>query len=417
MTPAYPLYPYQRQVLGDLLRILIGSRGNPGISTGQRVVAHLPTGAGKTRIACHAAANVLNLPESEGKLVVWLASTEELCEQAAEDLSVAWSHLGNRQVDLHRYWGQTTQSLDSLSEGFLVAGLPKLWAVGSRSPGFLTKLARSVAGVIFDEAHQAIAKTYELITEQLVAFQPPLLGLTATPGRSLHFRGQDYDLSKMFHENKVTIDAQGHESPIVYLIRQGYLAEPEFIPVTVEMNTGVPDPIEPLDYRTEDLRKVGRDQVWKEKIVELSMETLRRHPRVMVFCPSVQSAGEAAAAVSSLGFRAWSIVAGTPAEERREAISAFRSGARESMAIFNYGVLTAGFDAPSTRCVIVARPTTSLVLYSQMVGRAMRGPQSGGNRRCQVYTVMDTSLPGFGSVVEAFSNWEELWLNQDPTSN
>ena len=52
---------------------------------------------------------------------------------------------------------------------------------------------------------------------------------------------------------------------------------------------------------------------------------------------------------------------------------------------------------------------TSLVLYSQMVGRAMRGRRSGGNRTCQIYTVVDTHLPGFGSVAEAFTNWEELW--------
>ena len=417
IRPGYPLYPYQRQVLGDLIQILSDPRKKLGVSPGRRAVAHLPTGAGKTRIACHAAAHLLNLPESEGKLVVWLASSEELCEQAAEDLALAWSYLGNRRVDMHRYWGSATVSLENLGEGFLVAGLPKLWAVGSRSPGLLTKLARSVAGVIFDEAHQAVARTYRFITEQLVAYQPPLLGLTATPGRSLHLRGQDYDLSEMFHENKISIDPKGHGSPVVFLIRQGYLAEPEFISVNVEMNTAVSDPIEPLDYGTEDLRKVGRDKVWNEKVVELSMKALQRHHRVMVFCPSVQCAEESAGALLKSDFRVWSIVAGTPAEQRQDAIAAFRSNERESMAIFNYGVLTAGFDAPRTRCVIVARPTTSLVLYSQMVGRAMRGPQSGGNRRCQIYTVMDTDLPGFGSVVDAFSNWEELWLNQDQTSN
>ena len=75
----------------------------------------------------------------------------------------------------------------------------------------------------------------------------------------------------------------------------------------------------------------------------------------------------------------------------------------------NYGVLTAGFDAPRTRCVIIARPTTSLVLYSQMVGRALRGPRAGGNATADVYTVADTNLPGFGSVADAFTNWEELW--------
>lgn len=79
------------------------------------------------------------------------------------------------------------------------------------------------------------------------------------------------------------------------------------------------------------------------------------------------------------------------------------------MALLNYGVLTAGFDAPRTSCVVVARPTTSLVLYSQMIGRAMRGPRSGGNRKCQIYTIIDTKLNGSGSVAESFQNWEQLW--------
>lgn len=83
------------------------------------------------------------------------------------------------------------------------------------------------------------------------------------------------------------------------------------------------------------------------------------------------------------------------------------------MALFNYAVLTAGFDAPRTSCVVIARPTTSLVLYAQMAGRAMRGPYSGGNRNCQIYTVVDTSLPGFGSVVDAFEHWEALWRQTD----
>ena len=416
VAPGYPLHPYQRQVLGDLLSILSPDRERT-VTSGRRVVAHLPTGAGKTRIACHVAAHLLNLRESEGKVVIWLASSEELCEQAAEDLTIAWSNLGNRQVEIHRYWGPASQSIDDLREGFLVAGLPKLWAVGSSTPGFLTRLARSVAGVIFDEAHQAVARTYRFITEQLVAFQPPLLGLTATPGRSLRLKGEDYNLAEMFHESKVTIDPQGHDSPVTYLIKQGYLAEPEFIPVTVEMDTRVPEPIDALDYRTEDLQDIGHDQVWKEKVVDLSLKALQRHHRVMVFCPSVQCAEDAAEVVSRHGARACSIVAGTPSEQRNEVITAFRRGDGERMALFNYGVLTAGFDAPRTKCVIVARPTTSLVLYSQMVGRAMRGPRSGGNRRCQVYTVLDTNLPGFGSVVEAFNNWEELWLNQKQVSS
>ncbi len=47
---------------------------------------------------------------------------------------------------------------------------------------------------------------------------------------------------------------------------------------------------------------------------------------------------------------------------------------------------------------LIARPTKSLVLYSQMVGRAIRGPRAGGNREAEIVTVVDTALPGFRSL-------------------
>ncbi len=411
--PGYGLYPYQRQVLHDLLEALDG---------GGRVVAHLPTGAGKTRIACHVAAALLNRREADGQLaparpgggpegglVVWLASSEELCEQAAENLAEAWRALGNRPVAVHRYWGDARLDLAGLGEGFLVAGLQKLWAANRQQRDLLTGIGERAAGVIFDEAHQAVARTYHFVTEQLAAYDPPLLGLTATPGRSLELGDEDYDLAQVFRKNKVAIDPRGHGSAVTYLIRRGYLADPEFTPVSVSIEANVREPAAHMDYSRAALDAIGRDLAWKEQVVELTRTALGSHRRVMVFCPSVGCAEESADIISGEGLSAASIVAGTPKERRREIINAFRSDDPEPMALFNYGVLTAGFDAPRTRCVIVARPTTSLVLYSQMVGRAMRGPRSGGNRECQIYTVVDTSLRGFGSVIEAFRNWEGLW--------
>ena len=400
VTPIYGLYSYQRQVLHDLLEALAESR---------RAVAHLPTGAGKTRIACHAAAALLNRYGSEGKLVIWLAASEELCDQAAENLTEAWCHLGNREVAMHRYWGSAQMDLGRIGEGFLVASLPKLWAANQREVGILTRLADRTAGVIFDEAHQAIARTYNFVTEQLATYQAPLIGLTATPGRSLEPGDDDYDLAAMFNERKVAIDPHGHESAVIYLIRQGYLAEPEFIPVTTNIEARIREPLAGMDYSQDDLEAVGRDRAWSEEVVGLTRKALARHRRVMVFCPSVRSAEESARTIASEGFWSRAVVAGTPTERRQAIITEFRGTRTEPMALFNYGVLTAGFDAPRTSCIIVARPTASLVLYSQMVGRAMRGQRSGGNRRCQIYTVVDTSLRGFGSVVEAFGNWEDLW--------
>jgi len=72
---------------------------------------------------------------------------------------------------------------------------------------------------------------------------------------------------------------------------------------------------------------------------------------------------------------------------RRALIERFRGG--NLSVLCNYGVLTTGFDAPSVRCVAVARPTASPILYEQMMGRGMRGPEFGGTKQCLVIDVDD----------------------------
>ena len=408
VTPEYGLYPFQRQVVNDLLDVLV-PRTTSLVINGSRVIAHMPTGAGKTRVASHTACHMLNRAEAEGKLVIWLASSEELCGQAAESLGEAWKSLGNRPVDVHRYWGDASLRMDELSEGFLVAGLPKLWAASRNDSRMMITLANKATGVIFDEAHQAIAATYRYISEYLLTYQPPLLGLTATPGRTAEPGDSDYELAEMFNFNKVSIDPKGHGSPVTYLVKQGFLAEPHFDSIEITSQVDIKEPKEGSDYTQRDLEKVGDNEDWNAAIVDYSLRALKRYRRVIVFCPSVPSAKQCSVIVKAEGFDAETILGETPSELRRATIDRFKQDSAESMAIFNYGVLTAGFDAPRTKCVIIARPTKSLVLYSQMVGRGMRGERSGGNTTCSIQTVVDTNLPGFGSVVEAFQNWEQLW--------
>ena len=405
IEPSHALYPFQRRVLADLLDVLTAE----GLTTNRRVVAHLPTGAGKTRIGCHVATAILNRGAADGQSVIWLSSTAELCEQAADGLATAWRHAGNRPASIYRFWGSGTADLAAVGEGFVVASLAKLWAANQREHGLLSAIGRRTAAVVFDEAHQAIAPTYRFIMEELATYDPPVLGLTATPGRQADWGDADYALARLFGETKVTIDPRGHANAVAYLTRQGYLADPEYIPVDVDTGAQIPDPGAGADYTQDDLDTLGLNPEWNRQVVDLATRALSRHRRVMVFCPSVRSSQHAASTLAASGSLAASITAGTDRAERERVIAAFRSGSPQRMALFNYGVLTAGFDAPATSCVIVARPTTSLVLYSQMVGRALRGPASGGNRRCQIYTVTDAAMRGFGSVIEAFTNWEDLW--------
>ena len=403
VRPEYSLYPHQRQVLRDILRALS--------SPGRRAIAHLPTGAGKTRIASHTSCRLLNEADAENALIIWLASTEELCQQAADELSVAWTHLGLRKVSVHRYWGHHSLDLRELPSGFLVTGLAKLRAASDSDHTLLAHLADQAAAVIFDEAHQAVAKTYGFVTEQLCSTRPPLLGLTATPGRTATLSDTDYQLARMFNETKVSIDPGRHDNPVTYLIQNLYLADPRFVPISFDSDTAILEPEPGMDYSKDDLDGLGRNDERTSKIVELARNAAARHPRTIVFGPSVESAIECSRLLQNEGVLGHVVTADTPRDERRALVNAFKSDAREHMVMFNYGVLTAGFDAPRTRCVIIARPTTSLVLYSQMAGRAMRGPGAGGNRTAEIMTVADTNLPGFGSVTDAFTNWEDLWSN------
>ena len=109
------------------------------------------------------------------------------------------------------------------------------------------------------------------------------------------------------------------------------------------------------------------------------------------------------------GITADSVTGDTHSLDRERIITKFRGTDPGTLVLCNYGVLTAGFDAPKTSAAVIARPTKSLVLYSQMLGRALRGPLAGGNKEAEIVTVIDRNLPGFAAPSETFFNWEDVW--------
>ena len=145
-------------------------------------------------------------------------------------------------------------------------------------------------------------------------------------------------------------------------------------------------------------------------MVQQPVERLARsHRRILVFSATADHARLLAAILKARGLTAHSVTAQTSGHERRNIISAYRARTDRTRVLVNYGVLTAGFDAPQTSAAVIARPTKSLVLYCQMVGLATRGVLAGGNRSAQILTVVDAGLPGFGNMAEAFYNWEDVW--------
>ena len=405
VTPAYGLFEHQK---------LAAARATAQLHSGnRRVVLHMPTGSGKTRTAMHIIADHLRT-ESTG-LVLWLASSEELCEQAAKEFEVAWSHLGNIEVSLHRLWGNHEFGDTGPLGGFMVAGLQKLYSAVKSKGSYILNLADRTSLVIMDEAHQAVAPTYRDLLELVVDRKEStmLLGLTATPGRTWNDPTEDERLSDFFSKKKVTLDIPGYENPIDYLIDQEYLAKPLFESLEVESSRSLLDQTSDLDGLVEIpetiLRELGDDEQ-RNLVILNKVETLaREHQRVIVFAPSVASARLLATVLRARGSDAAVVTGETPTYERVRIIDRFRGNAKGAMILCNYGVLTTGFDAPRTSAAVIARPTKSLVLYSQMVGRATRGRRAGGNQTASIVTVVDTALPGFGEMSAAFTNWEDIW--------
>ena len=87
IKPSYALFEHQIEVLNQTRKLLNGSL--------KRAVLHMPTGAGKTRTAINLICD--HFKASKGSTVVWLAHTEELCQQASDEFNKAWNIIGNKK--------------------------------------------------------------------------------------------------------------------------------------------------------------------------------------------------------------------------------------------------------------------------------------------------------------------------------
>ncbi|MEV7508242.1 DEAD/DEAH box helicase family protein [Streptomyces sp. NPDC091201] len=404
--PEYALFPHQRTAAARVKELLYDGP--------RRVVLHLPTGVGKTRTGMNLICD--HLRQHEPTLVVWLAHGQELLEQAAAEFERAWSKLGDRPVSVVRMWADAPTDLEGVTDGVVILGLEKAVSAAKSRPEFLRLLAARSSLTVFDEAHQIIAPTFQRVVDALtIRPDASLLGLTATPGRTWADIAQDERLSNFFSRQKVMLKIDGYSNPVTALIDQGYLSKPTMKTVASEagLHLSVQDQrllANSFDIPARIISELARDEQWNLKVVQTIMDLLeRKHRRILVFAASVDHCRLIAAVLSAVGLDAEFVTGESSPRHRNQVITRFKSAAPRPMILCNYGVLTTGFDAPAASAAVIARPTMSLVLYSQMVGRVIRGPKAGGTATCEIVTVVDPELPGFGDVAEAFINWEDVW--------
>ncbi|WP_299708411.1 DEAD/DEAH box helicase [uncultured Pontibacter sp.] len=400
----YPLFLHQREALTEVSTKLY--------TDNRKVLLHMPTGSGKTRTAMNAVCN--HLRYSEPTLVIWFANTEELCGQAYEEFSKAWKYLGNRELKTVKFWGASKENISEVRDGVIIAGLAKTYELLKSDLSIFSKLATRLTLIVMDEAHMSIAPTYKSILEILTSSNSSLLGLSATPGRTWNDPTADIELADFFDRRKVTLKIEGFSNPVEYLIDRGYLAKILNRPLLYSSGLKLtPKDIDYLkDYLQlpEDiLQRISEDKQRNIRIIQEIENLIERHKRIILFAINVEHSNLLATILQARSVNAFSITSKTDPAQRKELIKLFKSDDSQSLVLCNYGILTTGFDAPKTSCAVIARPTDSLVLYSQMVGRAIRGTNAGGNSEAEIVTVIDTALPGFDKIESAFFNWEDVW--------
>jgi superfamily II DNA or RNA helicase len=413
-VPLPPLHDFQEELKQRLLEVLNAA---PGANRG---LLSLPTGAGKTLTAVEALSEWWADDDVDRGFVLWIAQSEELCEQAVQAFREVWIDRGwkcheRRTLRLNRVWGN--RSVPDTPGGIVVASIQKLYqAMGSSSAGVqasFAALAEMTRAVVVDEAHHATAPQYLAVLRRFgIAFgdreesRAPLIGLTATPYRGAGAE-ENQRLARYFSKN-LLIPA-GMEDPIGELRGRGILSEVKH----TSMETGRRFALSTTEEQQFErfgrlpdsfVRKVGGDAARNRMILNLLLKLDRASPTLFFGC-SIDHAIATAVLLRRNGRTAAAVSADTRRATRRYLIEQFRQGWLQFLC--NFGVLTTGFDAPKVEAVVIARPTDSPVLYEQMIGRGMRGPANGGTTDCMVIDLVDHIDRFRGQM--AYTRYSEYW--------
>lgn len=349
------LRPYQQQAVDATL--------NHFRQSDDSAVLVLPTGAGKSLI-------MAELARLARQRILVLAHVKELVEQNHQKFLALGREAGIFSAGLNQ---------KDLSHQVTFASVQSL----ARN---LNKLREHYSLVIIDECHRVSddeQSQYQQIIEatRKTNAQIKVLGLTATPyrlgiGWIYRFDYRGFVRSEQPRPFQRCI----YEVPLHFMIKQGFLTPPNVIDAPVAQYdfsslSASPQGLFPEKEVNQLLVKHPRvTQSIVEQILHISAE--RRG--VMIFAATVRHANEI---MTYLGDSTSAIITGeTAGPERDEVIRAFK--AQKIKYLVNVAVLTTGFDAPHVDVIAILRPTQSVSLYQQIVGRGLR--LYAGKRDCLV---------------------------------
>lgn len=289
------------------------------------------------------------------------------------------------------------------------------------------------------EAHKAAANKTRKIVEDFMRLPKnyenrSLIGLTATPGRTTDDSYDNNLLSNMFGEKLIHIDSDilnqinygklkalntvAEENIIKYFQERRILAKmiPERLKYKQQfterelqiLGSELKDMgFDDKEYTEEQLTILARNKERNLAIMEkLRSLNIERKPTIVFAC-SVEHAKILSAMLTLEGIHNSLVLGEMESMDRKKAIEVFKKRDSGVDIIINYEVLTTGFDSKNIKCVFITRPTKSIVLYSQMLGRGLRGPLMGGNEEC-ILVDIDDNLRAFDNET-AFSHFNDYW--------
>lgn len=245
--------------------------------------------------------------------------------------------------------------------------------------------------VIIDECHGVNPKNLDgMLTSFLAAIGcTRVCGLTATPYRIAQkfYTNEWGDTFYTAHLKMINRIHPFFFKQIVYkvetqdLIDRGYLCPIEYYLDTVDTSelksnsTGA-------DFTKESLERFWNNTKLR-RIAQAIEYSDTHHKKSLTFCSSLKQARNALELAGGLGISCEMVSGETPLKEREAIIERFRNGTTRHL--LNMGVFTTGFDMPDLDCIILARPTMSLALYYQMIGRGVRIDPDNPNKKLTVY--------------------------------
>lgn len=395
---------------------------------GRKVLIHMPTGTGKTKTTMHILAHYLNFINKNG-LIIWVAHTKELLGQALETFSNVWNHLGLGPVDVEKSWGNGEYAI---TRGVVFITIQALQSMRSSSPEKYLALRQKSTLMVYDECHKIGAEeTNKVVSEFATSTEGNrkfFIGLTATPGRTTVDSLENRVFNEFF-DRKIEIDIQLVEriskgknqafnsSATTDVIR--YFQQRKILSVLIKEQLDYdasPELIDALrreaatrreEYTEALLKKLATNKARNTAILNKLRELYRQGKPTIVFACSLDHAKMLSAFLNIENIPNSLVYGDMLPSVRKQAIANFKDRSNPVNIIINYDILTTGFDSTNIECVFITRPTKSVILYSQMIGRGLRGPQMGGGETCLLIDVKD-NLEAY-SENEAFSHFNSYW--------